>query len=314
MEKVSVVVAVYNAEKTLKKCIDSLIYQSYQNIEIILVNDCSKDNSLSICNDYVKKNNKIRLINNKQNLGVSATRNKGIESSTGDFICFVDSDDYVETNYIECLYSLYKQHDLLPICGFVFHDEYNRKKPVDFTFGEKDEVVSLKKAFDLYDKIYLGALWNKLFDNFLIKKMNLRFDESLSMGEDLRFSLFYFWETNQIEVFVCNSALYHYTRLTNNSLMSATSLSDYKNGVENLKLISKITKRCGYDSPKVFLDHLISLRNNTICRIIRDNKYTKDEKLSMIREIKPDFTKEEYKKERRKIVKEKVKGILERLK
>lgn len=103
MDKISIVVAVYNAEKTLKKCVDSLLNQTYNNIEIILVNDCSKDNSLDICNEYSKVNDNVKVISNERNSGVSNTRNNGIDNSTGEYICFVDSDDYVESNYIEVL-------------------------------------------------------------------------------------------------------------------------------------------------------------------------------------------------------------------
>ena len=107
MDKISIVVAVYNAEKTLKKCVDSLLNQTYNNIEIILVNDCSKDNSLDICNEYSKANDNVKVISNDRNYGVSDTRNNGIDNSTGEYICFVDSDDYVESNYIEVLYYYY---------------------------------------------------------------------------------------------------------------------------------------------------------------------------------------------------------------
>lgn len=103
MDKISIVVAVYNAEKTLKKCVDSLIGQTLKNTEIILVNDCSKDNSSSICKQYESEYSNVIAIDNPYNVGVSATRNNGIEKAKGDYICFVDSDDYVEPDYLEQL-------------------------------------------------------------------------------------------------------------------------------------------------------------------------------------------------------------------
>ena len=105
MDKISIVVAVYNAEKTLKKCVDSLIGQTLKNTEIILVNDCSKDNSSSICKQYESEYSNVIAIDNPYNVGVSATRNNGIEKAKGDYICFVDSDDYVEEDMYEKLYN-----------------------------------------------------------------------------------------------------------------------------------------------------------------------------------------------------------------
>ena len=149
MDKISIVVAVYNAEKTLKKCVDSLLNQTYNNIEIILVNDCSKDNSLDICNEYSKANDNVKVISNDRNYGVSDTRNNGIDNSTGEYICFVDSDDYVESNYIEVLYYYYQKYNTVPICGFVYHDEYNHEKPVKYSWSGDEGLVSLGEAFRL---------------------------------------------------------------------------------------------------------------------------------------------------------------------
>ena len=168
MDKISIVVAVYNAEKTLKKCVDSLLNQTYNNIEIILVNDCSKDNSLDICNEYSKANDNVKVISNDRNYGVSDTRNNGIDNSTGEYICFVDSDDYVESNYIEVLYYYYQKYNTVPICGFVYHDEYNHEKPVKYSWSGDEGLVSLGEAFRLKSELYLTALWNKLFDRRLI--------------------------------------------------------------------------------------------------------------------------------------------------
>ena len=110
MDKISIVVAVYNAEKTLKKCVDSLIGQTLKNTEIILVNDCSKDNSSSICKQYESEYSNVIAIDNPYNVGVSATRNNGIEKAKGDYICFVDSDDYVEPDYLEQLLNNFKKY------------------------------------------------------------------------------------------------------------------------------------------------------------------------------------------------------------
>ena len=99
---VSIVIPVYNAEIYLKKCINSILTQTYKNIQIILVNDGSTDNSAKICEDFLKKDNRIKLIN-KTNGGVSSARNMGIYNCEGDYIVFVDSDDWIDSRHIEYL-------------------------------------------------------------------------------------------------------------------------------------------------------------------------------------------------------------------
>ena len=100
--KISVVVPVFNSEKYLEKCIDSIINQTYKNIEIILINDGSSDKSEEICNSYLKTYKNIKLIN-QSNSGVSVARNNGLKSSTGDYVLFVDSDDWLEKDMLEIM-------------------------------------------------------------------------------------------------------------------------------------------------------------------------------------------------------------------
>ncbi|HFI0794571.1 TPA: glycosyltransferase family 2 protein [Streptococcus suis] len=113
-ELVSVIVPVYNVEKYLVQCIDSIINQTYQNLEIILVNDGSTDNSGKICDEYAKKDSRIKVIH-KENGGLSDARNKGLDFMTGEYVTLVDSDDYLEHNCIENLY-IYMQKLVKPLC------------------------------------------------------------------------------------------------------------------------------------------------------------------------------------------------------
>ncbi len=298
MDKISIVVAVYNAEKFLKKCIDSLLYQTYSNIEIILVNDCSSDNSLGICNEYSSKYNNVVTINNESNFGVSATRNAGIDISTGEYICFVDSDDYVEQNYLEMLYFYYQKYNTVPICGFVYHDEYNHCKPVEYTWSGGDELVSLGEAFRLFTELYLTALWNKLFDNRLIKEHNVRFDEELSKGEDLRFSVDYFQKTNTEFVYAFCETLYHYTKLTNTNLMASFARKGAQEGIDSLTIIKNLAEKYNKSAEKEYLIAVENYKNNLIYFIVRDREYSKKTKLLKIREINPTFSGIDYLKGR----------------
>lgn len=124
---ITVVVPVYNVEKYLGKCLNSLINQTYKNIEIILIDDGSTDNSGKICDQYKKKDSRIRVIH-KQNGGLSDARNQGIEVAKGKYITFVDSDDYVELDYIEYLYNLIKKHNVnISFCKYIVHYEKKKK-------------------------------------------------------------------------------------------------------------------------------------------------------------------------------------------
>lgn len=303
MDKISIVVAVYNAEKTLKKCIESLLNQTYENTEIILVNDCSKDNSLDICKEYSKTYNNVKVISNEKNSGVSATRNNGINNSTGEYICFVDSDDYVESNYIEVLYSSYKKYNTVPICGFVYHDEYNHEKPVKYSWSGDEGLVSLGEAFRLKSELYLTALWNKLFDRRLIVEKNIRFDTNVSVGEDLRFSVDYFIKNNIDKICVLPEPLYHYMKLTDNSLMSSF-VDDLDREKDSLNLIRNLAIKYNKNADAEYEKALEQVKTSMIYLIMRDKKFSNKEKFIRIKKINYKFTLIMFVKEKILIIKE----------
>lgn len=130
---VSVIVPVYNAEKYLKKCMESILKQTYENIELILINDGSIDKSLDICNQFSKRDRRIRVID-KDNSGVSDTRNLGIMLAKGKYLCFVDSDDYIEENYIEKMI-LNTDESTLTMCGYFIETSMENG---DFFFKESN--------------------------------------------------------------------------------------------------------------------------------------------------------------------------------
>lgn len=311
MDKISIVVAVYNAEKTLKKCIESLLNQTYKNIEIILVNDCSKDNSLDICNEYSKANDNVKVISNERNSGVSDTRNNGIDNSTGEYICFVDSDDYVESNYIEVLYYYYQKYNTVPICGFVYHDEYNHAKPVKYSWSGNEELVSLGEAFRLKSELYLTALWNKLFDRRLIVEKNIRFDTNISVGEDLRFSIEYFDKNNISEVYVLKKPLYHYMKLSGNSLMSGF-VDDFDREKKSLLLIKNLANKYKENVDKEYEKAIEQVKTSMIYLIMREKKFSNKEKLTKIRTIDQEYGVSNYYKDILNITKEKMVNIIKK--
>lgn len=203
---VSIIVPVYNSEKTLNRCIDSLIAQTYSNIEIIIINDGSTDKSGKICEEYVQKDYRIKLIN-QQNRGVSVARNKGLESSNGEFICFVDSDDYVSEKFVENLYITIVENDVdLAICNMNIVNS-KRSYTKDFFGADIKSNIALpkEKYYTNIDK-FGGFVWNKMF---LKKYMdNLLFDEHIYYCEDELFVVNYTQRCNKLACL--DEALYFY--------------------------------------------------------------------------------------------------------
>lgn len=218
MEKISVIVPIYNAEKTLDRCINSLVKQTYKNIEIILVNDGSTDNSRDIIEKYKKKySNKINVIN-QLNRGIGAARNVGILNSTGNYLGFVDSDDYVEFDMYEKLYNKIKDSNSdIVVCDYY---QFNTKKREQVIVGHNSEFdVSLLENPKLINEIDY-APWNKLYKKNLFK--GIEFPLNIKY-EDLSTILKVFYKAKKITKL--NSALYNYLINENGE----TQTIDYRN-------------------------------------------------------------------------------------
>ena len=232
MAVISIVVPVYNAKKSLERCIESLLHQTYEQLEIILVDDGSTDGSSEICDWYAEKDQRIVVIH-KKNAGVSAARNTGIERATGTYLQFVDSDDYLDLDASEKLVNaMEKNKSEMVICGCVEHR------------GEEEKVIvpeavpcqNLSQMGEKFGRIYCSNLfnipWNKLF---IREKVKETFDTAISLGEDLLFNLAYMENIEKITFL--DSSVYHY-------IIEQTSLSrkfrdDYID--LNLFLCSKVT-------------------------------------------------------------------------
>lgn len=166
---ISIVVPIYNAEKNLKNCIDSLLNQTYKNIEIILVNDGSKDNSGKICDAYKNSDSRIKIIH-KKNGGVSDARNSGIQIATGEYITFADSDDYVSEDYIEYMYNMLRETNTkLAICKVKI---VWKNTPVFSGEGTNFRILTTEEAFKnlLFQQgievaVYAKLYERKVFDN-----------------------------------------------------------------------------------------------------------------------------------------------------
>lgn len=188
-KKISIIVPIYNAEKTLRRCVLSLMEQIYQNIEIILVNDGSNDNSLSICQGLVRMDSRIVLLN-KKNGGVSSARNMGLTRASGDFIMFCDADDWVKPNYCSDMVQNYVDNQLL-MCEIENTTQNSVQSERQVNTGLKSVENISKSDFLKYKDNGLSSPFNKLFKRSVIIENNIMFPEKLCLGEDFTFVLGY---------------------------------------------------------------------------------------------------------------------------
>lgn len=229
-ELVSIIVPIFNKDKYLHTCLNSLCDQSYSNIEIVLINDGSVDDSLAICEEYAKKDQRIRIINQK-NSGVSVSRNVGLRESRGDFVTFVDADDYVEKNFIkELMIGIKKYNADFVQCGTIIDEErflYCYDKEV--IFSDKKQIL-----LDFLNRGMSGTVWDKLYKKELLE--DICFDERYSKNED---TIFVFDCVKKANSFVrIGIPLYHYFYKKNDSLTGNFSLVDDYNLFEYLDNVS----------------------------------------------------------------------------
>ena len=213
-ELISIIVPVYNAEKYLQKCLDSILEQTYQNLEIIIVNDGSTDNSGQICHEYEQKDSRI-IYMEKENGGVSDTRNTGLDRMTGSYVTFVDSDDWLEPNYVQFLYEKLIEHQADIVVG-----NYTR-------FNEANSVFYFHTSADYYEKVYdntsiisclydskellnsaLIVAWGKIYKKEIMANFRFPIDR---IGEDALFNLKALLDSKKV-VYVNKSAYIYRVR------------------------------------------------------------------------------------------------------
>ena len=216
---ISIIVPVYNVEKYLHKCVDSILEQTFKDFELILINDGSTDNCGDICESYSKFDNRIKVFHQK-NQGVSSSRNKGIIESKGKYIMFLDSDDYVASNYCEVLIDAieHKNHSLI-ISSFYIH-RLDTGEILKVGYGEKETNYKVDKAefYSVYEKNLLNFSWNKIYKTNIIKDNNISFIENIQLGEDLLFNLEYLKYVDG-EIIIVNKYLYNYILKSRDSLV-----------------------------------------------------------------------------------------------
>lgn len=209
--RISIIIPVYNVEKYICQCLDSILAQTFQNYEVILVDDGSSDSSPAICDKYVQNDNRFRVIHQK-NQGVSVARNNGIEICSGEFISFVDSDDWLEPLYISTLMEQSEDSDLV-FFSHIVHSEDGLKAEYHLEdktiYNEDDKEKYIIHMFDnLIGIDFYGFTWNKLFKREIILDHCIRFVSGLNLYEDEIFTHDYIQYAKKIRSI--STSLYNY--------------------------------------------------------------------------------------------------------
>lgn len=231
---VSVIVPIYNVEKYLNKCVDSIINQTLENIEIILVDDGSTDSCGEIIDEYARKDNRIIVIH-KENSGQSSARNMGLDIARGKYIGFVDSDDWIESNMYEDLYKSIEESNLdIAVCG---RRAYTEGGKLLNEIEIDDELINFKN-YKIKDYIsnylfykHTVVVWNKLYKNKIIKNNNIRFENVSYVGsEDALFNYNIICHVNRIK---CINRIY-YNQLSREGSTARTYKYGYMNRTANM--------------------------------------------------------------------------------
>ena len=284
---ITIVLPVYNVEKYIRRCIDSILNQTFNNYELIIIDDGSTDNSGYICNQYKKLDNRIKIVH-QDNKGLSNARNKGIELSNSKYITFIDSDDYIDNKYLEVLYSIMINNNAdIVICNHIKIKE-NENNNATIIDNYNEEIITKEET---YRRMNLGinigmAVWSKLYKTDIFKNnkfLNNKLYEDIFIINDIIES------TNKIVVTNYNG---YYYLLRNNSITN--SPMDYK----HLDLIN---------ATKKYKDYMIKYYSNISESSIR--RYVLANYLIYRKAIQNKLYKKEYKEIRKEILKYK-KNIL----
>ena len=284
-KKVGIVIPVYKAADTITRCVESLEKNTYKNLQIILVEDCSGDQTINICKKLANTYDNVLCIENDQNHGVSYTRNQGLDYADGTYLMFVDSDDYVEADYVETMISVISctgDENIMPVCGYVNHDE--KKNGRTDIFLPSDEQEDLKKSIQIMLHV--------------IKQNHIRFKEEMFIGEDFRFLLEYMKAAKISGFFFVNKALCHYMRDNENSLMSRLLETKIQDSLDNFKIMYELMGKSADEIQKLIATEKEKQIEYYAYTIMHDENMTTKEKKERIFQLPSDCAEQLYKQQK----------------
>lgn len=265
---ISIIVPIYNIEQYLTQCIESIMNQTYQDLDIVLVDDGSTDSSPMICDEFAKKDSRIRVIH-KKNEGLVRARKTGIQAAYGEYIAYVDGDDWIELDMISTLYNLMIEQNVdVVMCG-MFEDTGDVCKEVnqDFHEGRYDKTALIQEIYpsmivgeDFFDWKILPAVWNKIYKKEIVIPYQMQVDDGLRMGEDA--ACIYPLLLNVESIYIMNKCKYHY-RQTPNTMVKC--IQSYDKEREQFALLYRSVCHCFekyeyiYDLRKQWLKYVVFL-------------------------------------------------------
>lgn len=290
-KKISVIVPVYNVQDLIGTCIESVLNQTFPHFELILVDDGSKDHSREICERYAFGNSRIHFLT-KANGGVSSARNLGLAYATGEWVTFIDSDDFVTPDFLAQLY----QH-IAPdakaqfvIGGTQTVDRYGQNKDRIWAYPDITlEGSECARLFTTYGLFYTGP-WSKLYDRNLIERKTIRFREDISYSEDVLFMAEYLFHVERVVLF---SSLNYKFRIWSNSTLS-NKISPFENEVACFRYYDKVKNelmtRFGTepDVPEILERHRFMFLRRTLYALYRSPESGKSRRRKLFRLIKPN--------------------------
>ena len=292
--KVSAIVPVYNTEKFLEKCIRSIMSQTLKEIEIICINDGSTDSSLEILKKLQKEDNRIIIID-KKNEGVSKARNVGIENVRGKYCLNIDSDDWVESNYFKTMYEKAKLNNLeMLVSDFITERENNQEIKKDLEISEEAILTGEEYLEIFYSRNFNGYTWNKLIETSLYKKNKINYNEDIGFCEDVE--VLSKLASNMKRIGKINNAYYHYKVDNFESITKQEKIKNYSDFEECCYQIKKYFEKKNISS-KV-LNLLFQREIYTKLDILLRGKFKEEKEKYIIKER--EFLKELKKNKIRK--------------
>lgn len=206
MKKASIIVPIYNKAPLLDRCITSVLSQRYSELELLLIDDGSADDSYALCCGYAAQDSRVKAVT-QPNGGVSVARNTGLDLATGEYVLFLDADDWWEPGFLETILQTPPGADTLAMCG-MYYASPSAKRPVLFDTAPVTQ-LGIDGIYPIYQKHFLNMIWNKVFLRQHLAAHNIRFQPGLSWGEDKLFVLEYMAHITHIRV--VNQPLYNYS-------------------------------------------------------------------------------------------------------
>lgn len=273
---VTVIVAIYNTEPYLKRCVESIIQQSYRQMQVLLINDGSPDNTPKMCQDYADKYEYIEYIQ-KENGGVSSVRNLGLSLAKGEYICFIDSDDYLDKDYLKEMVSVMeKKNPDIVVCGHYREQESGKKKTM---CCKTDGAMPYTQAMSCmyYDNAFAAYPWNKLYKREIIENYQLAYDLELRMTQDLVFVTQYMLHCKKVEYIAKPLYCYCYNATSVCRDIKNTGVFDRKKLI-TLKahdITEDLIKDCDGEIKKAFYGRLVCTYMRLMVNLCYANTYDK---------------------------------------